>query len=81
MVRCKMCHDVYADDTADHDGFCGDICQRAAECARLRAVNAELLAALRDIFVEVLQEAIPNRDDEWWDRAKAAIAKASEVTP
>ena len=37
----------------------------------------DLLEALRDIYNDLKQGAIPNHDDEWWERARAAIARAT----
>ena len=45
--------------------------------ARLIAAAPELLEALREIFHDVKQGAIPNDDDEWWKKASTAIAKAT----
>lgn len=36
-----------------------------------------MLEALRDIYNDLKQGAIPNHDDEWWERARAAIARAT----
>lgn len=64
---------------------------KAAELERLRTVNAELLAALRDL-VEPLSKVedsfrllticlhLTSSSDELLAAARAAIAKASEVT-
>lgn len=40
-----------------------------------------MLEALRDIYNDLKQGAIPNHDDEWWERARAAIARATGDTP
>lgn len=45
--------------------------------AHLIAAAPELLEALREIFHDVKQGAIPNDDDEWWKKASTAIAKAT----
>ena len=45
--------------------------------ARLIAAAPDLLEALREIFHDVKQGAIPNDDDEWWKKASTAIAKAT----
>lgn len=45
--------------------------QTIAEIARLRASNAELLAALKKVI------AISDRKHDAWDAAHAAIAKAT----
>ena len=49
--------------------------------ARLIAAAPDLLEALREIFHDVKQGAIPNADDEWWKKASTAIAKATGDTP
>jgi len=36
----------------------------------------ELLVLLKSIYNDVVQGAIPNYDDEWYERARKAIAKA-----
>ena len=45
--------------------------------ARLIAAAPDLLEALREIFHDAKQGAIPNDDDEWWKKASTAIAKAT----
>lgn len=45
--------------------------------AHLIAAAPDLLEALREIFHDVKQGAIPNDDDEWWKKASTAIAKAT----
>ena len=44
---------------------------------RLIAAAPELFQALQDIYSEVVQGALPNKDDPWWGNALAAIAKAT----
>ena len=53
---------------------------KTAELARLRAVNAELLAALREIAEATSRQQLP-LTAQIYEAARAAIAKASEVTP
>ena len=38
----------------------------------------ELLTLLKEIYHDVIQGAIPNHDDEWYERAREAIAKAED---
>lgn len=49
--------------------------------ARLIAAAPEMLEALRDIYNDLKQGAIPNHNDEWWDRARSAIARATGEQP
>lgn len=41
----------------------------------------DMLEALQDIYNDLKQGAIPNHDDEWWERARAAIARATGEQP
>lgn len=42
----------------------------------LEQQSDDLLEALEEIFSDVKQGAIPDYDDPWFERARAAIAKA-----
>ena len=54
-----------------------------ASQAKAKQLNAlydaapAMLEALRYIYNDLKQGAIPNHDDEWWERARAAIARAT----
>ena len=45
-------------------------------CHEVEVRRDELLVLLKEIYHDVIQGAIPNHDDEWYERARTAIAKA-----
>lgn len=53
-----------------------DSVRRMKANARLIAAAPELLDTLQEVFNDLCQGAIPNADDSWWEKARAAIAKA-----
>ena len=48
----------------------------ADKLAEVTAQRDELLALLESIYNDVIQGAIPDHDDEWYERASTAISKA-----
>lgn len=83
-ARCKMCRDVYDDGIAEHAGYCSDICKLASDADRLRAVNAELLAALRALTDAVVPHVNEHGAGGFLlariHDARAAIARAEGET-
>lgn len=48
---------------------------------RLIAAAPDLLESLQDIYADLIQDAIPSPESDWWNKARAAIAKATGEQP